>query len=120
MKKKVFIVIWIIATAGIFYFWSLRNVEDKAVAESEEIEEVVQEESDDEPALTMDSEKLPVKLKSRIDAVLSQIEDMWDPNGTKVVEIGERMDALEVALEQNNAELAEKILSEMEVIISEK
>lgn len=70
--------------------------------------------------MTIDSEKLPIKLKARIDAVLSQIEDMWDPNGTKVEEIGQKMDALEIALEENNGELAEKILAEMETILSEK
>lgn len=120
MKKKIFFVVWIVATAGIFYFWSLRNVEEKTPVAETTIEEAEEAPKEEETPPTVDSEKLPLKLKTRIDAVLSKIEDMWDPNGTKVVEIGEKMDALEVALEENKPELAEKILSEMEVILSEK
>jgi hypothetical protein len=121
MKSKVFIVVWILISAGIYYFWSLRNIETETpTAEIVKNEKPLEIAKTEETPLTIDSEKLPLKLKGRIDSVLSQIEDMWDPNGTKVKEIGERMDALEVALEENNPELAEKILSEMEVIISEK
>lgn len=120
MKKKTFIIVWIIATAGIFYFWSLRNVEEATPAASSQAQEATTAATEESTPLTIDSEKLPLELKSRIDSVLSKIEDMWDPNGTKVVEIGQKMDDLEVALEENKPELAEKILSEMEVILSEK
>ncbi len=159
MKNKNFIVIWIIITAGIYYFWSLRNVEKKAELttskvleenivssetetskvdeespESESSEaseenpeaEVVEEARPEVPIdlkddpLSVDLDTLPPWLKGRINNVLSQIEGMWDPNGTKVIEIGKRMDALEVALEEDNTQQVQKILAEMEVIISEK
>jgi hypothetical protein len=120
MKKKTFIAIWVLATAGIFYFWSLRNIEEAAPTPKTPVKETVSAPKVESTPLTIDSEKLPLKLKSRIDTVLSKIEDMWDPTGTKITLIGQKMDALEVALEANNAELAEKVLSEIEVVLSEK
>lgn len=123
MKKRIFIALWLCITAGIYYFWSLKDIESNAKSEGSEIiknGKALEIAKEEEEPLTIDSEKLPIKLKARIDAVLSQIEDMWDPNGTKVEEIGQKMDALEIALEENNGELAEKILAEMETILSEK
>ncbi len=116
-KKKIFIGVWVLVTAALFYFFGPTS-KPPVPGEVELEVEVVTPMPEQESVNPID--ELPAQLKSRIDNVLSRIEDMWDPTGRKVKDVGERMDALEKALEDNNSELAEKILTEIEVIVSEK
>lgn len=115
-KKKIFIAVWAVASAGLFYFYKDSPRKQKP--------EVVKEEAPAKEPVRLTgvegAEELPLKLKSRIDDVLARIEGMWDPTGRKLKEVGEKMESLEKALEENKPELAEKILSEIEIIVSEK
>lgn len=118
-NKKIFIAVWIVISTGLFYFF--QNKEAPQV-ETEMAEEQSMAKVPEVPAKDSANpqDELPAKLKGRIDTVLEKIEGMWDPTGSKVKEVGEKMEALEKALEENKPELAEKILSEIEVIVSEK
>lgn len=125
-KKKIFLSVWVVVTAALFYFFGPSRQAEESPVEGEvaQTEREVEAEAPtvevrEEEQLNA-SDELPAKLKDRIDNVLSKIEDMWDPTGDKVKEVGEKMDALEVALEDNKPDLAEKILSEIETIVSEK
>lgn len=114
-KKKIFLAVWVVVTTALFYFF---QPESEMKPETSVMAPVTSDEAPLNP--NQGSEELPLKLKARIDKVLASIEGMWDPTGNKVKEVGEKMETLEKALEENNPKLAEKILSEIEVIISEK
>mgnify|MGYP000503969575 CR=1 FL=1 len=116
-KKKAFLAIWVVVTAALFYFFGPKG--EVKVPEEEELKVTIVKEADKAPELN-ENDELPARLKGRVDNVLASIEGMWDPTGRKVKEVGEKMETLEKALEANNSELAEKILGEIEVIVSEK
>jgi len=118
-KKKIFLGVWVLVTAALFYFFGPSS-ESPAPEEVELEVKVVTPKLEEGQEQVNSQDELPAKLKGRIDNVLGRIEDMWDPTGRKVKDVEERMTALEKALEENNPELAEKILSEIEVIVSEK
>lgn len=116
-KRKSLFIAWIFFTAALFYFWKTnRPVGDIPVVESTAPQ--MDAPVPNVPVPTND--ELSAKLKGRIDSVLERIEGMWDPTGDKVKEVGVKMDSLESALEENNSKLAEKILTEIETIVSEK
>ncbi|MBK24843.1 MAG: hypothetical protein CME70_12665 [Halobacteriovorax sp.] len=118
-KKKIFLGVWVLVTAALFYFFGPSS--KAPVPDEVELEvKVVTPKNGEGQEPVNPQDELPAKLKGRIDNVLGRIEDMWDPTGRKVKDVEERMDALENALEENNPELAEQILSEIEVIVSEK
>lgn len=116
-KRKILFIIWIAFSAGLFYFWKANRPVDQAPTVDSTTPQM------DPPAANVPvptNDQLSADLKGRIDSVLERIEGMWDPTGSKVKEVGAKMDDLEKALEENKPKLAEKILSEIETIVSEK
>lgn len=115
MKKKLVLITFCsLLSVAAFNFWEASKTAPSALTPKvEPLGEQVAPKSQKKGKFT-------AELQERIDKLLGRVGEMWDPTGRKVKVIEIKMEELDKALESQDPDLAESILREIEIILSEK